>query len=134
MVGFEKSFDVRSTIVQNRMLNTIIMSKFIDYSEESPESDSTIILAADIGFMDNEVAVVVKSEELALASKSWTGWYKHPRGGVYKICNDSDGYLVYKPGGGIDAWGKGYSWRDVKSGYGLAGVEKYQERRGNGCR
>ncbi len=51
----------------------------------------------------------------------YTYWYKHPRTKkVYKICRDNDGYLVTKPGGGKDAWGRGYKWKDVKSGYGIS--------------
>lgn len=110
------------------------MSKFIDYSSETPKTDPNIILSTDTGFMDNDVALVVDKDQLSPTSRSWTGWYRHPRGGTYKICKDSDGYLVFKPGGGIDAWGTGYTWREVKSAYGLAGVSAYQHSWGNGCR
>jgi len=85
---------------------------------------------------DNDVAGIIEDIAALLASKSWTGWYKHPRTKkTWAICKDRDGYLVYKPGGGRDAWGTGYTWREVKSGYGLAGVGWFKERRSNSdCR
>lgn len=104
-----------------------------DFSEETPEKDSSIKATVNIGQWDNDVAIVVEASELAPCYEAWTGWYRHPRGGTYKICKDSDGYLVHKPGGGVDAWGRGYTWRDVKSGYGLAGVNAYQSRCGGSC-
>lgn len=98
---------------------------------ETPETDNQIT-AAQESHMDDDVAVA--GFDLAL-TPSWTGYYRHPRGGVYKICKDSDGYLVTKPGGGKDSHGRGFTWREVKSNYGLAGVGWYQERRSqNGCR
>jgi hypothetical protein len=107
------------------------MADNLDFSKESPETDSSIIKSTYNGMWDNEVAF---SEKLAECTTAWTGWYNHPRGGVYKICKDGDGYLVYKPGGGVDAWGTGYTWRDVKSGYGLAGITAYQSRCNASCR
>jgi hypothetical protein len=46
-------------------------------------------------------------------------YYRDSGGAVYKICRDSDGFSVYKPGGGMDAWGTGYTWAQVKAAYGL---------------
>ncbi len=103
-----------------------------DFEQETPENDPEIIAIPDIGGADDDVALYLDTEVMS-ANKSWTGWYKHPRGRVYKICKDQDGYLVHKPGGGKDAWGRGYTWRDVKSAYGLAGVRPYQSKWGTGC-
>ena len=101
---------------------------------ENPENDPSIKLAVDFGHLDNDVAILVDSSDFSAYLASWTGWYRHPRGGTYRICKDGDGYLVRKPGGGTDAWGTGYTWRNVKSGYGLAGVSAYQSRTGTSCR
>jgi len=110
------------------------MNGIRNFSEENPEKDASIKLALDIGEWDDEVAVIVTDKNALLGCTSaWTGWYKHPRGGVYKICKDRDGYLVHKPGGGTDAWGKGYTWREVKRAYGLQGVRAYQHRCGGSC-
>ena len=98
-----------------------------DIALESPETDNEIKLAESDN-RDNDVSMAEPSVE---STTSWTGWYKHPRGGVYKICKDSDGYLVTKPNNSKDAWAAGYTWREVKDGYGLGGVSWYQERRSN---
>ena len=109
------------------------MSNIIDFSEETPRNDTSIMSTLEIGFWDDEVAIIVEKIDFRACTTAWTGWYRHPRGRVYKICKDKDGYLVFKPGGGIDAWGRGYTWREVKSAYGLAGVRAYQSRCGQKC-
>lgn len=63
-----------------------------------------------------------------------TYWYRHPRSGQeYIICWDRDGYLVTKPDGSQDAWGRGYSWRDVENGYGLNGYYRKREYHCDNC-
>ncbi len=99
--------------------------------EATPETDANIV-SIEFRALDDDVSTA--SPPGLDTNRAWTGWYRHPRGGVYAICRDPDGYLVYKPGGGIDAWGAGYTWRDVKSGYGLAGVAAYQSRYQQSCR
>ena len=101
-----------------------------DHALESPKTDPEIVEYIEDN-RDNDVSSTPSTQDLKVKSVSWTGWYRHPRGGVYKICKDSDGYLVTKPRGGQDAWGSSYTWREVKNGYGLGGVGWYQERRSN---
>ncbi len=85
---------------------------------------------------DNDIAGIIEDLELLTTSKSWTGWYVHPKSSEnWIICKDDDGYLVFKPSGGQDAWGNGYTWREVKSNYGLDGVAYYKKRVSElGCR
>ena len=52
-------------------------------------------------------------------------FYKNPEGDVYRICKNKDGYIVYKPNGGQDMHGRGYSWREVTQQYRLG---KYYKR------
>lgn len=110
------------------------MEENFDLLNATPESDPNIKKSIDFGHMDNDSTILINGENLEALLSSWTGWYRHPRGGTYTICKDGDGYLVKKPGGGTDAWGTGYTWREVKKGYGLDGVSWYQERRGTSCR
>lgn len=60
-------------------------------------------------------------------------YYKDSSQNVYRICKDRDGYVVYKPGGGTDAWGNGYSWSDVKKAYGLGKWFKRPSRNYSNC-
>lgn len=98
--------------------------------EATPENTEGVELL-EVSMSDNEVSY---PKSIAVCTAAWTGWYRHPQGDVYAICKDSDGYLVYKPGGGNDAWGTGYTWTQVKAGYGLAGITAYQSRCGGTCR
>lgn len=81
------------------------------------------------------VVVDDKSKEKAEQTcRNHTYWYRHPRSRQeYKICWDGDGYLVTKPSGGTDAWGRGYSWRDVENGYGLGGYYRKREYHCDRC-
>lgn len=109
------------------------MTTINDFSKENPEQDTTIKTTLNIGEWDDDVAIIANQEDFLACTTAWTGWYKHPRGRIYKICKDKDGYLVHKPGGGTDAWGRGYTWREVKEAYGLSGVRAYQSRCGQQC-
>lgn len=60
-------------------------------------------------------------------------YYKDSDGYIYRICRDNDGFIIYKPGGGQDSWGNGYSWRDVKESYGLGNSYKKSSRYYNSC-
>ena len=78
--------------------------------------------------MNENLLKINVTKSLVDECKYRTYTYKHPRSGkTYKICKDRDGYLVTKPDGGTDAWGTGYSWGEVKSGYGLKGVTGSRE-------
>ncbi len=59
-------------------------------------------------------------------------FYEHSSG-VYKICKDRDGYIVYKPNGGQDVHGTGYSWDDVKSQYGLGSYDDKSNKSYTNC-
>ena len=66
------------------------------------------------------IAAVVAFSVLSQASHaSYMYYYYDYNKNTYKICKDNDGYLVYKPNGGVDAHGTGYTWSDVKSQYGI---------------
>lgn len=85
------------------------MSKTEDFANENPTTDKSIVASFDVGLIDNDVAIFIDKNKFMACTTAWTGWYRHPRGGTYKICKDNDGYLVHKPGGGNDAWGNGYT-------------------------
>lgn len=86
----------------------------------------------DFANSDDETFFITSSGAIEKCTSAWTGWYKK-NGRVWKICKDRDGYLVHKPGGGTDAWGRGYTWNDVKSAYGLSGVRAYRSKCGGSC-
>ena len=46
-------------------------------------------------------------------------WWDYP--GDWQVCRDSDGWVVYKPDGGEDAWGTGYTLTQIEASYGLSG-------------
>lgn len=57
-----------------------------------------------------------------LVSTAYAGkmhYYKDSQNNIYRICKDDDGYIVYKPGGSQDAYGRGYTWKEVKEKYGI---------------
>lgn len=86
--------------------------------------------------LDNLVSVDSEqsTKEAEKGCSNHTYWYRHPRSRQeYKICADRDGFLVTKPGGGTDAWGTGYTWRDVEQGYGLGGYYKKREYHCDSC-
>ncbi len=90
------------------------------------------VKAFDAGNADDSPLFVAADGKFLACTQSWTGWYRKS-GSVWKICKNSDGYLVTKPGGGNDAWGTGYTWDDVKSAYGLSGVTAYTSTCGPTC-
>ena len=90
------------------------------------------VLSFDSGNADDSPYFVGADGAFLACTKPWTGWYKKG-GSVWRICKDSDGYRVRKPGGGVDSWGTGYTWSEVKSGYGLSGVKAYKSTCGPAC-
>ena len=89
-------------------------------------------MAFDSGNADDNPYFIGEDGKLKGYTKPWTGWYKKGSS-VWKICKDRDGYRVRKPGGGIDSWGTGYSWSEVKSAYGLSGISAYKSTCGPAC-
>lgn len=103
-----------------------------DNDLDASVSISDEVKAFDSGNADDDKFFVNEKGELLSCTRPWTGWYRK-RGSVWKICKDSDGYRVRKPGGGVDSWGRGYSWNDVKSGYGLSGIRAHRSTCGPAC-
>ncbi len=66
-----------------------------------------------------KVIIAVGIITMSAVAQAGDMYYYNGSGGEWRICRDSDGYVVYKPNGGTDAWGNGYSWDDVKKAYGL---------------
>ncbi|GAB5376911.1 MAG: hypothetical protein AcusKO_33730 [Acuticoccus sp.] len=95
-------------------------------------NESDIIDAFDAGNADGDRYYFDSEGRPLRCTRPWTGWYRRS-GSVWKICKDQDGYRVRKPNGGIDSWGTGYSWSDVKSSYGLAGIGAYKSTCGPAC-
>lgn len=110
------------------------MSKNQGWEVETPETDPKIILSPELTFVDNDVVYLNADPCTDNCTEAWTGWFRHSSGDVYSICKDKDGYLVKLPGGNTQSLGTGYTWRDVKSSYGLSGVKAYQCRCGGTCR
>lgn len=107
-----------------------------DFSfEGSMDQDDPVegaIAGFDSGNADSDVFFVDEEGKLLSCYKPWTGWYRKNRA-VWIICKDQDGYRVRKPNGGIDSWGRGYSWAQVKGAYGLSGVRAYRSTCGPAC-
>lgn len=59
-------------------------------------------------------------------------WWNYP--GDWQICRDSDGWVVYKPDGGEDAWSTGYSLREVENSYRLLPHRDYNDPDGENNR
>jgi hypothetical protein len=106
------------------------MKSYEELIKLSLEPNSEIKLTPENDISDNEVNFV---SEKCTAS-SWTGWYKASNGDKYVICkNVNTGYVVWLPGGSTHSWGVGYTWRDVKSAYGIDGVAPYASQCGGIC-
>lgn len=88
--------------------------------------------AFDSGNADSSPYFIGEKGQAEACYDPWTGWYKKG-GSVWRICKDRDGYRVRKPGGGVDSWGDGYSWSEVKSAYGLSGIGAYKSTCGPAC-
>ena len=103
-----------------------------DQDLDDVKSSEESITPFDTGNADSDAYFVTEIGDILACTKPWTGWYRK-NGSVWKICKDSDGYRVRKPGGGTDSWGRGYSWSDVKGAYGLSGVKAYKSTCGPAC-
>lgn len=50
-------------------------------------------------------------------------WWNYPGG--WQICRDSDGWVVFKPDGGNDAWGTSYNRGQIERSYRLRREDAY---------
>ena len=81
-------------------------------------------------------ALLIVALGIAVSGTSFAGkihYYKDSGGAKYRICKDSDGFIVYKPNGGQDMHGRGYSWKDVKRQYGLGKWYKRSQKSYRNC-
>jgi hypothetical protein len=90
--------------------------------------------ATEIEPLDSMVDDDVDYPGTPACNTAWTGWHKDRRGEEVVICKDAAGYLVTQSDGGQEAHGAGFRWRDMKSGYELAGVKAYKSVCGKPCR